>query len=241
MSNFILLVIYFLLYFAFAIIYISLKTNLRDNVEIFLSRRRITTFGNISTTFKAIPVLLALFFAYLLKSDRSTLYFGKIIALLFCVFGDFFIDRSFIEGMLMFAIAHIFLIFSFAYGISVHLANFTIEDFIVLAIITLLIIVYDYVFLRYLSLLKIPEKYVTSIYIYTFLISLMLASSIWLTYIDTINQVIVLPFGALMFVVSDSLIAVREFREREMSYSEIKIMGTYFLAIFLISLTPMFV
>lgn len=240
MNSFMLLSVYTVLFFVTSILYISFKTFLRPKVETFLASSKITSYVNILTLLKAIPLVLAIFFAYFLRSDRSLLYMGIIIGLLFCLLGDYFIDRTFIEGMLMFAIAHIFFIISFLYVIDVHLTSFTLQDFGIMGFITLLIVIYDYFFLKYLRMLNMPDKYITPITGYTLLISLMLASSIWLAYTTTIANIVLLPIGALFFVLSDSLIALREFSSKEINYSVLSIMGSYYIAIFLISLTTLF-
>ncbi len=232
-----LLFVYISLFLVTSLLYISFKTTLKTTIETFLVSRKISNYGLVLTILKSLPLILAVMFAYFLRSARSELYPGIIIGLLFCLLGDYFIDRSLIEGMLMFAIAHVFFIITFLYGIVLHETSFTLRDFGLMGFITFLIIIYDYVFLKYLHLLKIPEKYVTPITAYTILISLMLASSIWLAYTNPLPEVVLLPIGALFFVVSDSLIALREFSGKELSHSISRIMGTYFVAIFLISIT----
>lgn len=240
MNNFMQLTVYSVLFFVTSLVYISFKTFLKPRFEPFLSSNKIISYINVLTLLKAIPLVLAILFAYFLRSERSVLYLGIIIGLLFCLLGDYFIDRTFIEGMLMFAIAHVFFIISFLYGIDVHLTSFTLQDFGLMGFITLLIVIYDFFFLKYLRMLNIPDKYVTPITGYTILISLMLASSIWLAYTAAIAEVVILPIGALLFVSSDSLIAIREFSGKEIDYSVLKVMGTYYMAIFCISIITMF-
>ncbi len=232
--------LYFLLYFSSAILYIAFKTILKEKSENILKTKIIISYANVSSILKAIPLLLAVVFSYLLKMEKSELYLGIIVALAFCLLGDFFIDKSLIQGMLMFAIAHIFFLFTFIYGISIHLVNFQPNDFIILSILTSIVIIYDYVFLRYLLMLKVPEKYHSPLIIYTLMISAVFATAIWLSYIVTIGQVIILPLGMFLFIISDSLIALREFSGKDIPNSVVKIMGSYYVAIFLISLTTMF-
>ena len=231
---------YLVIYLVTSMFYIALKTSLKERLENLLKYKMFVTYPIILSIVKAIPLVLAMMFAFLLKTEKSALYLGIEAGLLFCLLGDFFIDRSLIQGMLMFSLAHIFFIFTFIYGISLHFSNFLANDFIVLSTLTILIIGYDYAFSRYLLLLHIPDRYNVPIIIYMILISLMLTISIWLAYIVAIGPVILLPLGALLFVVSDSLIAVREFSGKVMDRSVIKIMGTYYIAIFFISLTTMF-
>lgn len=232
--------VYFLLYFVSVVVYIIFKTTVKQKAENIFQSRSIITYTNVLSLLKAIPLLLAIFFAYVLKTEQSMLYLGVIVALFFCLLGDFFIDKSLIQGMLMFSIAHIFLLFTFVYGISIHLVNFQPNDFIVLSSLTSLILMYDYVFLRYLLMLKVPPQYNLPLIIYTLLISSVLVSTIFLAYIVPIGQVVLLPLGMILFVLSDSMIAIREFSRKEMSHSVTKIMGSYYIAIFLLSLTTMF-
>ena len=233
--------VYILFYFISAALFIALKTSLRPNLENFLKRKGYVSYNNILTLTKAIPLIIAIVFSYYLRSKRSDVFLGIFLALIFCLLGDYFIDRSLIQGMLLFAIAHIFFIFSFLYATTIHLINFSATDFIVLSIITSLIILYDYTFLRYMNILHIPQKYILPVTLYTILLSFMFASSVWLTYLLTIGEVIILPLGTLLFVVSDSMIAMREFSGREIKNSSLYIMGTYYSAIFLISLTVMYI
>lgn len=232
--------LYFLLYFVSAVVYILFKTTFKEKAENILQARSIISYTNISSLLKGIPLLLAILFAYVLKTGESELYLGVIVALFFCLLGDFFIDKSLIQGMVMFSIAHMFFLFTFVYGISIHLVKFQPNDFIVLSSLTSLILMYDYVFLRYLLMLKVPQQYNAPLIIYTLLISSVLVSSIFLAYIVPVGQEALLPLGMILFVISDSLIAVREFSGKEMSHSVTMIMGSYYLAILLISLTTMF-
>jgi uncharacterized membrane protein YhhN len=196
-------------------------------------------FKYILTILKIIPITLAMIFTILLKNENSDLYSGIFIALSFCILGDIFIDRNLIQGMLFFAIAHLFFIITFLYGIIIHLVNFTSSDLVILSLMSTLILIYNYTFVKYLILLKLPDKYRNPIILYSILISIMFVTSSILSYVINIGALIALPIGALLFVTSDSLIAIREFREKEMDFSVIKIMGSYYLAIFLISVTSL--
>lgn len=232
--------VYFLLYFASAVVYILVKTIFKQKAENILQSRSIISYTNVLSLLKGIPLLVAILFAYVLKTKKSDLYLGVIVALLFCLLGDFFIDKNLIQGMVMFSIAHMFFLFTFVYGISIHLVNFQPNDFIVLSSLTSLILMYDYVFLRYLLMLKVPQQYNAPLIIYTILISSVLISAIFLAYIVPIGQIVLLPLGMILFILSDSMIAIREFSGKEMRHSVTKIMGSYYIAIFLISLTTLF-
>lgn len=231
--------IYLFLFFTSAAIYISLKMKFLGNSNSLKQKDINQNFKYILTILKIIPITLAMIFTILLKNENSDLYSGIFIALSFCILGDIFIDRNLIQGMLFFAIAHLFFIITFLYGIIIHLVNFTSSDLVILSLMSTLILIYNYTFVKYLILLKLPDKYRNPIILYSILISIMFVTSSILSYVINIGALIALPIGALLFVTSDSLIAIREFREKEMDFSVIKIMGSYYLAIFLISVTSL--
>ena len=236
-----LLLAYFFLFFLSALIYIVLKSYLAEFERIFGIKRLFFKYTDVLMIFKALPLVMAIIFSYFLKKQTSDVYIGIALALIFCFLGDFFIDRNLIQGMLFFAMAHVFLIISFLYSLSLHIGILQTESFLLLILLTLLIFIYDYMFVRYLTMIKMPKKYNTPIAIYSILISTMFASSMWLAFISGIGELIILPLGAFLFLISDSMIAIREFRPKQISFSVTKIMGTYYLAIFLISLSIIYI
>lgn len=236
-----LLEFYFLLFFLTALTYIYLKTKSENYTPGFDKLNLFIKYKDVLMLLKSLPLILAIIFSFLLKKTSSDVYTGIFFALLFCFLGDYFIDRNLIQGMLFFAMAHIFLIISFVYSTLLHLVILQTYDYLLLITLTVLILVYDYTFVRYLMMIKIPEKYNLPIAFYSLLISMMFASTIWLTYISGIGELIILPIGAFSFMISDTIIAIREFRPKQISNSVVKIMGPYYLAIFLLSLATMYI
>ena len=236
-----LLDLYFVSFLVASAIYITLKINVTENSPLLERIVKYVPIKNILPFLKSLQLILALLFSYLLASDKSNISSGILAGLLFCLIGDYLIDRNLIEGMLSFGIAHLFLAISFLYGISIHLSNLTVNDFFVMLFVSILAFAYDLVFIRYLTTLKVPAKYFTPIVLYILVISFMYISATWLTYVMDVKGLIILPIGALLFMVSDSIIAIREFSNKEIKNSVIKVMGPYFIAVFFISLTSMFV
>lgn len=232
---------YVLLFIIFAVLYIYLKQSEQKNDEEIAKEHSFMKNKDTLSFLKAIPVFLALIFSFLLQNNRTEIYPGIFFALLFCLLGDFFIDRNLIQGMLFFSMAHIFLIISFIYALIIHFSNLLTEDFLALLLLTGLIFIYNYAFIRYLIALKIPENYNAPVVIYSLLLSTMFSSAVWLAYILRVGELIILPLGALLFLVSDSLIAIREFGSKNLTYSTQKIMGLYYSAILLISLSILYV
>ena len=236
-----LLDLYIVSFFVASSIYITFKIKISENSLLLERIKKYIPIKNILPFFKSLPLILALVFCYLLTSDKSNISSGILAGLLFCLIGDYLIDRNLIEGMLSFGITHLFLAISFLYGITIHLSNLTVNDFFIMLFVFILALAYDLMFIKYLSTLKIPAKYFTPIVLYIFVISFMYITATWLTYVMDVKGLIILPIGALLFMVSDSIIAVREFANKEIKYSVIKVMAPYFVAVFFISLTPMFV
>lgn len=93
-----------------------------------------------------------------------------------------------------------------------------------------------FIFLRYLDSsetglgeLKIP------VIMYCIVISSMLISSFLLWITLGILEVIVVVLGAVLFIISNSIIGIHEFHHK-ISRNVLKVMGTYYMAIFLLSL-----
>ena len=186
---------------------------------------------------KIIPVSLAIIYVLISHVNDPYVFFGISLAFFFCILGDINIDRNFITGMLFFTIAQ--LIFSLSY-VLITLFFFTITIEIVLVVILILLVTFGYgiLFIRYLD--KATSglgKYKNPLIVYMTLISFMFISStlLWLTSNDIGYLTIVL--GGIMFIISDSLIAIREFHP-SFKPRAVAVMGTYYLAILFISLIP---
>ncbi len=185
----------------------------------------------VSQIIKPIPAGLAALFVFVMRPSPSLFYLVMVVGLTFCLLGDIGMEIGLLPGLGLFMIGHIsfitaFLSQSLSLGITpvvhVPLIGFTIFA-----------LVYFILLVRYL--LPGLGKFRVPVLIYALVISAMLVASflLWLTS-GTPNGILV-TFGATIFVISDSLIGIREFHHK-FSQPTIKILGTYYLAIFLLSL-----
>jgi hypothetical protein len=188
------------------------------------------------TVVKAIPTILAFVYLFdaLLVGSIFAILLG--ISLIFCVLGDVAMEKDIVPGIGMFLLAHLFFTVNFLWqGISltVNLTN---------ALIAILcfggFVVYVFMYIRYLKSAgpEIPDFVLKAGSFYFILISATLSTSLllWLTTGALWGFLPVI--GALFFVISDSIIALNEFHH-ELSHPEYLIMPTYYLAIFLLSLS----
>ena len=155
--------------------------------------------------------------------------------------GDYLIDKNFIQGMASFGIGHIAFITSFLVGIINNKTNLTDNFYYIIGLIIAGVIIYDLIFIKYLTTLQVPEKYFKPIIVYILLISVTFLSITSLAFVIDVRNLIILPLGAVLLILSDSTIAIREFGSKDMKYSVIKVMVPYYIAIFCFSLTTMYV
>lgn len=178
--------------------------------------------------FKPLTVLLITLLALQAKYPVSNFYRRAIvIGLLFSLLGDIFLmlprDR-FLYGLVSFAVAHIFYIAAFA-----HESGWAIS---VWSAIPLLL--YGALMLKVLS--KHLGKLRVPVIIYMLVILMMgcLAVSRWIVTAEAGSALA--ASGALFFIASDSLLAVDRFKGN-LRHSHVLILGTYFIAQWLIALS----
>ena len=156
-------------------------------------------------------------------------------AFFFCFAGDVGMEKNILIGLSLFLVAQ--LLFSLAFFSQAFTIGPSVSDLLLTAVGVILVVIYMFIFLLYLESsetglgeMKIP------VLAYCIVISSMLVSSILLW--STIGRfdAIVVVLGAGLFVTSDSFIGVHEFHH-EISRSVLKVMTTYYLALFLLSLT----
>ncbi|MHA2363272.1 MAG: lysoplasmalogenase family protein [Candidatus Hodarchaeales archaeon] len=184
---------------------------------------------------KIIPTSLACLFVFFQIKD-DMVYFGIVIALIFCLLGDIGIDYNFLIGMVFFSVAQ--LSFTITYLLLSFSIGFEQNVIIIVLIIGILMAGYFFYIIRYLeNSEKGLGNFKIPVIFYGMFISFMLVTAflLWLASND-INYITIV-IGGLFFVLSDSIIAVREFHHR-LSYSTIKIMSTYYIALLFISMIP---
>ncbi len=178
--------------------------------------------------FKPLTMFFIILIAWQTKNPVSSFYkYAIICGLVFSLTGDIFLmlpaDR-FISGLLSFLLAHL-----------LYITAFTFEGARSPGVLSaVLLLIYGALMLRillpHLGSMKAP------VVIYMLVILLMAWQSLnrWMV---TGEQGSALAFaGALLFVVSDSLLAVNRFKSRFQN-AQIYIMSTYFMAQWLIALS----
>ncbi|MHA1966407.1 MAG: lysoplasmalogenase family protein [Candidatus Hodarchaeales archaeon] len=234
-------IIYLLLFTLFSAIFIFLKSVKHDEFKI--TNQKIKQLANYGIYIKGIPALLAALFVFLIRPDNSLFYIVLASALIFCLAGDLGMEKGLIPGLPIFLVAQI--LFSSAF-IGQSLTNgFTADSYIVTGIIFVCIVLYITLFVRYLNSSETGlGKFKVPVIIYCAAISLMFISTglLWTTLgFLGYPEFLLIPLGGFLFIFSDSVIALREFRGRKFSKDILVVMLTYFCAIFLLSLSGILV
>ncbi|PWI46724.1 hypothetical protein CEE45_15330 [Candidatus Heimdallarchaeota archaeon B3_Heim] len=232
-------IIYFVCFWFFSLLYIVVKS-LKSN-EIKFNSDFLNNLTQYSTIIKVFPAGLATLFT--LYNGHDSIYLSLILSLglFFCMLGDLGMEKGLIPGLPIFLVAQILLLVTFT-GQAIEI-GITSDSLLLTGFVAVVMVVYIFLFLRYLeSSVKGLGKFRIPVLIYCIFISGMLSSTVllWTTLGRLVIGLMVLVVGGLLFVFSDSIIAIREFHH-DFSYREIKVMSTYFAAIFLLSLSPLII
>jgi uncharacterized membrane protein YhhN len=171
-------------------------------------------------------LMITLFGYYYLNKKSDNLFF--VLGLLFSFFGDLFLLGSgelyFILGLIFFLIAHVFyIIMVFKMLSEIRLKDFMIAGIPYLLLFLILInVLYDG-----LGSMKIP------VIIYAMTISFLGVVSLLLFLQSRTKTTLLLLFGVLVFITSDTILSLNLFYEKQ-SFYPILIMTTYVMAQFLI-------
>ncbi|MHA1949296.1 MAG: lysoplasmalogenase [Candidatus Thorarchaeota archaeon] len=191
--------------------------------------------ASLTTVIKLLPALTAAVFVIIFRTP--TLFTILLtVALVFSMLGDVGMEVDLVPGIGMFLIGHIFYTATFLWqATTVSLLTIPVS---IAGICMILMVVYVVVLIRRLQASgpEVPPFILKAGTFYFLLISATLSSSIllWLSTNSLLGFVPVL--GALFFVISDSLIGINEFHNK-IPRHELFIMSTYYLAIFLLSLS----
>ncbi|MHA1972307.1 MAG: lysoplasmalogenase [Candidatus Hodarchaeales archaeon] len=225
--------VYFLVFIIFGVFWIFLKGT-REGEYRVLEQQAKSFPDTLVTGLKAIPALLATFFVVTNPLDNSFSYLLLIGAFVFCLLGDLGMEKGLLTGLPLFLVAQLL----FILGFGSYALTFGITDSSVLFAFLVLIgtFVYVYLLLRYLnSTEKGLGPFKKPVIVYACFLGLMFTSSVFLWLSVSRLELFLVVLGALLFVLSDSMIAVREFHHRfSMAYT--LVMSTYYSAIFLMSL-----
>lgn len=190
---------------------------------------------SLTTLIKIIPALSAVVFVMLFQPPTMfTILLAA--ALVFCMFGDVGMEADLVPGIGMFLIAHLLYTANFLWQASI-VGLATVPLTVSVACMGLMV-VYVFIMIRYIqsSGPEVPPFLLRAGALYFLLISATLSTSmlLWLVSGTLLGYLPVL--GALIFIVSDSLTGIKEFHHK-ISRHELYIMPTYYLAIFLLSLS----
>ena len=178
--------------------------------------------------FKPLTIVFVILIALQAKYPTSAFYRQAIIAgLLFSLVGDIFLmlpqDR-FIPGLVSFLAAHVFYIAAFLNESGRKLSGLDLIPFLIYVVLMLRVL------WSHLGKLRAPVL----LYMVAILVMGWAAASRWLM---TGQQGSLLAFvGAILFIASDSVLAVEKFKGRFRS-AQLLILSTYFAAQWLIALS----
>ncbi|MHA1214226.1 MAG: lysoplasmalogenase family protein [Candidatus Hodarchaeales archaeon] len=225
--------IYFPVLVIFGVFWIVLKGIREGEFKIFEEQAKLLP-DTLVTGLKAMPALLVTLFVVANPLDNVVFHFLLIGAFVFCLLGDIGMEKGLLTGLPLFLVAQLLFILSFTSSVLVF---GLVTNAFFLTILTLIgTAVYVYVLLYYLdSSEKGLGSFKKPVIVYACCLGLMFTSSVFLWLTVSKVELLVVVLGALLFVLSDSMIAVREFHHRfSMAYT--LVMSTYYSAIFLLSL-----
>ncbi|MHA1907528.1 MAG: lysoplasmalogenase family protein [Candidatus Thorarchaeota archaeon] len=186
----------------------------------------------LTTVIKMAPAFIAAVF--ILISGSSLFYILLAAALIFCGLGDVGMEVDILPGLGLFLISHFIFVGNFMlYGF----VGATVLSFAGFAICFVILLVYLFFYFKYVKTAEepMPAPFEKAAYFYAIMISLTTCSTLllWLT---TGALLGFLPFiGAILFVISDSMIVIKEFHHK-FKFSEELTLLTYYAGIFLLSL-----
>jgi uncharacterized membrane protein YhhN len=184
----------------------------------FRQRHNIKPYG----VFKALTTILIIVLAVcIFRTNSGSYQLFILIALCFALVGDIFLinKRFFLHGIIAFSLAHLFFMFGFA---SLHGFSPAVLPGIFLLITASII----YEFLR-----KDLNKYALPVGIYIVIILVMVWQAVGLLYHSTAPLFWSVAAAAVLFAVSDFVIAYNKFKQAFKAAEPI-ILGTYWIAVY---------
>ena len=228
-----LLAYYTLLFGIVSVLYTLLAEEQESRQESFVSKtKRIPQ--PLMMSLKAVPAFVSCLFVFSSSNMLNGLSLLLISVFVFYMLGDVAIEIKFILGMVFFSIAHvvlmtIYLVLVSGYEITLFTAMGGLVTFSFLSI-------YGGALVRYLN--RSPTglgKYELPVVFYSILLVVMATASLFFYISAQIAIALLVSAGTVLFVLSDTLVAIREFHH-SYNHSEIATKATYFPAIYLISL-----
>ena len=177
--------------------------------------------------FKPLTLILIISIVLIFPSSYEKYKIFILVGLLFSLIGDVFLifpERYFTKGLIAFLVGHIFYIFAF---LVPNGFNFTIWIFLP---IVLLSILYLKIILPYSGKKTLP------IIIYIVIIAIMGWTALEGFYTVQTMGTLFAAIGAILFMLSDSILAYNKFRKQFYS-AELIILSTYYTAQWLLALS----
>jgi uncharacterized membrane protein YhhN len=203
---------------------------------IIRSVSRIEVKTPILATIKAIPAILAVIIIFLEYPTPNLFQILLMVALVFCALGDFSIEFALIAGLGMFLIAQIFYSINFIWHAFLE-SGFMLSSWLALVVSLIITLIYARYLVRYLQTsteIETPAEMFKAVMVYAIVLSLTLSAS--LMFEVATGAGVFAAIGAFLFLISDSLIGVKEFHH-EFAFQDYLILITYYLSIFFLSLT----
>lgn len=187
---------------------------------IFCIRVKYKKIKNQLLIFKPLTLILILLIATVFPAIEPSYKIFIVSGLLFSLLGDFFLifpEQHFKKGLIAFLIGHICYIIAFSVSTGFHFTSWLFLP------ITAVGILYLRIILPYSGKMKIP------IIIYVIIIMIMGWVAIERFHNDPILRTILPAIGAVLFMISDAVLALNKFRKPFFS-AELIILSTYFTA-----------
>lgn len=178
--------------------------------------------------FKPLTMVFIILIAVLKTKESQVFYaFAVIAGLVFSIGGDIFLmlpSDQFILGLISFLIAHLFYISAFTYQSKIRRVPWALIPFVIYGILIFVILS------PYLGAMKPP----VAVYIVVILVMGWRAWERWSQAAE--KSALLAFFGAVLFIISDSILALNRFRE-PFAVARALNLSTYFAAQWLIALS----
>ncbi|MHA2405490.1 MAG: lysoplasmalogenase family protein [Candidatus Hermodarchaeia archaeon] len=209
--------------------------SVREN-EITFQKERVSKLPTpVFMVIKFLPALIAAIVVLLFRPTISLFYILLAVAFIFCFLGDIGMEMKILIGGVLFLIAQILFIANFTWqSVLLGVSFLPITAFVTAFIGWLLIIIFNTQYIESsengFGKMKIP------IFVYSLTVSLTFCSvlMLWLASGTLLGVIPVL--GAFFFVISDLILFIKEFHHH-FNKAELFIFPTYYLALFLLSLS----
>ena len=228
------LIPYALVFWIIALMSTLIKA-VREN-EITFQKERLSKFHTpLYIVIKFLPALSVVIVVLLFRPTLSLFYILLAVAFIFCFLGDIGMETKFLAGVGLFLIAQILFISSFVWqSIQLGISFLPIAAFITALITWVLVIIFVLHYIESgegtLGKMKVP------LIIYALMVSLTFCSALMLWIASGTFLGFIPVFGAFFFVISDFTIGIKQFHHH-FNKAEVFIFITYYLAIFLLSLS----